>query len=135
MPGVANTSRFTRQFSGVGPSFLNEIALIIDTHACLCSFFVLDTLFPTREAFGQVLGNIANDMRLTDSLNIYNIGLSMPSRPPGFFEHLMRNEIKSLDQQVPVKTILFKVAVPFEHRKVFNQIGFTHSNVVWPFAF
>src|SRR5256885_1732187 len=69
MPGIANTPGFTHQFSRVGPSFLNDIALIIDTHACLFSFFVLDTLFPTREAFRQVLGNIANNMRLTNSLD------------------------------------------------------------------
>src|SRR5260221_9949630 len=135
MPGVANTPGFTHQFSCVGPSFLNDIALIIDTHACLFSFFVLDTLFPTREAFGQVLGNIANDMRLTDSLNIHNVGDAMPRRAPGFFEYLMRDEVCPFDQQMPMKAVLFKIAMPFQHSKVLYEVGQSRPDMVWPFPF
>src|SRR5258708_34080761 len=97
MPGVANTPGFTHQLSRVGPSFLNEIALIIDTHACLFSFFVLDTLFPTRETFHQVFGDVTNHMRLTDSLDIDNVGNAMPGRAPSFFKYLMRNKVCTLD--------------------------------------
>jgi len=58
----------------------------------------------------------------------------MTSRSPGFFEDVMRNEVHAFDQNVPVKTVLFKVVMPFEHRKVLNRVGFTRANVVWPFT-
>jgi hypothetical protein len=74
-------------------------------------------------------------MWLADGLYIRNISHAMPRRTPGFFEHLMRNEVHALDQQVPVKAILFKIGMSFQDSKVFYWIPFTRTNAIWPPTF
>jgi hypothetical protein len=66
--------------------FLNDLPILILTDDPYFSFFIAHTLFATREAFGEILGNISNHMWLANSLHIHNVDLPMMSRTPSFFE-------------------------------------------------
>src|SRR5216683_686618 len=122
MTRVADASRFTHQVNRVSMPFLNYLALIIRMQRSAFTFLLTHAFFTKREAFSEVLGDIADHMRLTYRLDMHNIGYAMPCRAPCFFQHLMGNEGNTLDEQMPVKAVLIEVQVPFQHTEVFDGI-------------
>src|SRR5579885_3713207 len=98
MPGIANAPRFTDQFNGVGLPFLNHMPLVINGEADPFPLLCTHALFTSGQAFGEVLGHIADHLRLANALDIDNVSNAMSRRAPALSEDFMRNIARPLDQ-------------------------------------